>query len=60
MLASVLGSRRAVEASIQITRVFVRLREFLSSHQELAGRAERVEATQAEHASIIYAPVDEI
>lgn len=36
MLASVLSSRAAIDASVQIVRAFVRLREMLSSHKDLA------------------------
>ncbi len=36
MLASVLSSRVAIDASVQIVRAFVRLREMLSSHKDLA------------------------
>jgi len=32
MLASVLNSKRAIEASVYVVRAFVRLREFLSAH----------------------------
>ncbi len=36
MLASVLNSRRAIEVSVYVVRAFVRLREILSTHKELA------------------------
>jgi hypothetical protein len=38
MLSSVLRSPRAVEVNIQIMRAFVRLRQLLSLHKELAAR----------------------
>ncbi|KAF0149562.1 MAG: hypothetical protein FD143_2735 [Ignavibacteria bacterium] len=40
MLASVLNSDKAVEASIYIVRAFVRLREILLTHKELAQKNE--------------------
>ncbi len=43
MLASVLNSQRAVEASIYVVRAFVRLREVLASHKELAQKIEDLE-----------------
>jgi ORF6N domain len=43
MLAAVLNSDAAVAASIQIVRAFVRLREILASHKNLAKRLEAVE-----------------
>ena len=36
MLSSVLRSSRAVQVNIEIMRAFVRLRQFLASHEELA------------------------
>ena len=36
MLSSVLHSKRAVQVNIEIMRVFVRLREMMATHKELA------------------------
>ena len=43
MLSSVLSSKRAVHVNIQIMKVFVRLREMLTSHNELKGKIEHME-----------------
>ncbi|MCI0420505.1 MAG: ORF6N domain-containing protein, partial [Acidobacteria bacterium] len=43
MLANVLNSDRAVEASVQVVRAFVRLRRLLASHAELARKLEALE-----------------
>ncbi len=43
MLSSVLRSPRAVEVNIQIMRAFVRLRQLLSVHKELADRLTKLE-----------------
>jgi phage regulator Rha-like protein len=43
MLASILNSPIAIEASIQVVRAFVRLRSILAEHQELARRLEALE-----------------
>ena len=43
MLSSVLGSERAIEVNIHIMRVFVKLRQLLSSHKELARKIEEME-----------------
>ena len=43
MLSSVLRSKRAVEINIQIMRAFVRLRQLLSIHKELADHLARLE-----------------
>lgn len=43
MLSSVLRSKRAVAVNIEIMRAFVRLRELLTSHTELARRLDDLE-----------------
>ncbi|HEY5037472.1 MAG TPA: ORF6N domain-containing protein [bacterium] len=43
MLSSVLRSQRAVRVNIQIMRAFVRLRELLTVHKDLARRLEALE-----------------
>jgi hypothetical protein len=53
MLSSVLSSERAVELNILIIRAFVRLREYLSTHKDLARKLEDVEHTQREHGAHI-------
>src|SRR5271155_5239325 len=49
MLSSVLSSTRAVALNILIIRAFVRLREYLMTHHDLARQLEDVERTQQEH-----------
>jgi len=43
MAASVLNTQRAIEASIFVVRAFVKLRELLSTHKELARKVEKLE-----------------
>jgi hypothetical protein len=43
MLASVLNSEIAVQASVQVVRAFIRLRQLLSSHVELAKKVDVLE-----------------
>ncbi len=43
MLSSVLGSKRAVRANVEIIRAFVRLRQLLSSHADLARKLDTLE-----------------
>jgi hypothetical protein len=43
MLSSVLRSERAVLVNVQIMRVFVRVRELLATHKELARKLEELE-----------------
>lgn len=49
MLASVLNSQRAVETSIYVVRAFVRLREVLDSHKELALKLKELESKVEGH-----------
>ena len=44
MLASILNSPRAIEASVYVVRAFVRLREILSTHKELAEKLKELES----------------
>ena len=46
MLSSVLHSKRAVQMNILIIRVFVQLREILSTHKDLARKMEELERKQ--------------
>ena len=50
MLSSVLNSDRAVQMSILIVRAFVKLRELLATHRELARKIEQLETAQKQHA----------
>jgi phage regulator Rha-like protein len=43
MLANVLNSERAVRVSVQVVRAFIRLREALTTHQDLARKLAEVE-----------------
>src|SRR5260221_9320284 len=60
MLSSVLKSARAVQMNILIIRAFVKIRELLASHKDLAMRFERLEAHQTQHASVINILADDI
>ncbi len=49
MLSSVLKSDRAIQVNIAIMRAFVKLRELLATHQDLAGRLEELEKRYQKH-----------
>lgn len=49
MLASVLNSPTAVEASIVVVRAFVKMRAMLALHQDLADRVEQLEKVTKYH-----------
>ena len=60
MLSAVLRSQRAVQMSILIVRAFVKMRELLASHKDLAARVEKLEGAQKKHGSILAVLADEI
>jgi hypothetical protein len=60
MLSAVLKSKRAIAVNIAIMRTFVRLRQVLASHKDLAERMEKLEAAQKEHGSILADLIEEI
>ncbi|MBK9760855.1 MAG: ORF6N domain-containing protein [Flavobacteriales bacterium] len=49
MLANVLRSERAVQMSIRIIELFVRMREMVFTHQDILHKLERIEAKVATH-----------
>jgi hypothetical protein len=55
MLSSVLKSRRAVQVNIAIMRAFVRLREAMAAHKDLAAKIESLESRYSDHDEKIQA-----
>lgn len=55
MLSSVLKSKRAVQMNILIIRAFVKLREVLATHRDLARKMEELEGWQKVHGARINA-----
>ena len=49
MLSSVLKSRRAIQVNIAIMRAFVRLRDILTAHKELAHKLDELERKLESH-----------
>ncbi len=49
MLSSVLKSERAIRVNIVIMRAFVKLREMISSHNELIQKLEKLERKYEHH-----------
>ena len=60
VLSSVLSSDRAVQMSILIVRAFVKLREVLASHRDLARKIERLEGTQKDHGAVLSIVINDI
>ena len=49
MLSSVLSSKRAIQVNLQIMRVFVKLREMLSTHADLRKKVKQLEKKYQSH-----------
>lgn len=60
MLSSVLRSKRAVQMNILIVRAFIRLREILATHKDLARAIEDIGRKQEEHGEQITAIIETI
>ena len=60
MLSSALNSERAVEVNIAIMRVFVRLRETMTTHKEMARKLSELERHVKDHDQQIQAIFDAI
>jgi ORF6N domain len=60
MAASVLNTPRAIETSIFVVRAFVKLREMLGAHKELARKLAELEARFSEHDEQIQAILEAI
>ncbi len=54
MLANILRSPRAVQASIQVVRAFVRLRELLMTHKELNEKLEVLERKYDSQFKVVF------
>jgi hypothetical protein len=60
MLSSVLQSERAVQVNIAIMRAFVKLREMLASHHDLAGKLEEMEKKYDAQFRIVFDAIREL
>lgn len=60
MLSSVLRSSRAVQVNIAIMRAFVRLREILTSHRDLARRLDEMESKYDVQFKVVFDAIREL
>ncbi len=63
MVASVLNSPRAIEVSVYVVRAFVKLRETLGAHKELARKLSELEnriATHDEHIRTLFEAIRQL
>lgn len=60
MLASVLNSPIAIQASIQVVEAFVKLRSILAAHKELARRLEALEKQTKQNFEVVFKLISQI
>ena len=60
MLSSVLKSPRAVQVNIAIMRAFVKLREILASHQDLARKLDSIERKYDAQFKVVFDAIREL
>jgi len=60
MLANVLNSPRAVQASIQVVRAFVKLRQMLASHEDLARKMHALEKKYDRRFKVVFEAIKQM
>ncbi len=60
MAANVLRSYRAVQASVQVVRAFVKQRQILSSNAELARKLDELEKRYDQQFKIVFAAIRQL
>ncbi len=60
MLSSVLNSERAIQVNIAIMRAFVRLREILTTHKDLARKLEQMDKKYDAQFRVVFDAIREL
>lgn len=60
MLSSVLNSERAILVNVEIIRAFVKLREILATHKDLARKLEELEKKYDEQFAVVFQAIREL
>jgi len=60
MLSSVLRSKRAIQVNVQIMRAFVRLRQMLASHADLARKLDALEKKYDTQFKVVFDAIREL
>jgi phage regulator Rha-like protein len=60
MLANVLNSHKAVQASVQIVRTFIRLRELLATHKDLARKLDEMEKKYDQQFKVVFEAIRQL
>lgn len=60
MLSSVLRSKQAVHVNIEIMRAFVRLRELMATHADLARKLARMERKYDDQFRVVFEVIEQL
>ena len=60
MLSSILRSKRAVQVNIEVMRAFVRLREMIASHKDLAQKLEALEKKYDAQFKVVFDAIHQL
>jgi len=60
MLSSVLNSKRAIQVNVQIMRAFSKLREMLSTHEDLKKKIEAMEKKYDQQFQIVFEAIKQL
>jgi len=60
MLSSVLNSERAVQVNIAVVRAFMRLRQLLATHKDLAKKLEQLEKKYDEYFRAVFEAIRQL
>jgi hypothetical protein len=60
MLASVLNSERAVAVSLQVVRIFIKLRQILETNKELAQKIEQLKEKYDHQFKIVFDAIKQL
>ncbi len=60
MLSTVLNSERAIQVNVEIMRAFVRLREMIASHKDLAQRLDELERKYDARFKVVFDAIREL
>ena len=60
MLSSVLNSKRAAQVNVMIMRAFVRLRELMITHKDLAVRLDALEQKYDQHFAVVFRAIRQL
>jgi phage regulator Rha-like protein len=60
MLANVLNSERAAQASVQVVRAFVRLRQILASNADLSRKLDELEKTYDAQFKVVFGAIRQL